>query len=124
MHERGYDAVWIELEVVRLVLIAAQRQHMLLRLLALLLQRDAHLLCTDRIDIVVELQHLVLLDAAPFNTSPAGAYAFTALWIVKEDALGLADLHGRARAWRNEVMASPSEHTPGHQRHAPAPAVL
>src|SRR5215813_2946853 len=33
---------------------------MLLGLLALLLERDAHLLRADRIDVVVELQHLVL----------------------------------------------------------------
>src|SRR5262245_66620723 len=33
---------------------------MLLGLLALLVERDAHLLRADRIDVVVELQHLVL----------------------------------------------------------------
>src|SRR5258705_10484790 len=115
MHERGYDAVWIELEVVRLVLVAAQRQQMLLRLLALFLQRDAHLLRTDRIDVVVELEHLVLhrrrtirVGSAPvraaasagarlvhrIRTLPAGAYAFTTPSIVKEDEVGLSGLHG------------------------------
>jgi len=59
--EGGHDSARIELEISRLVLIAAQREHVLLRVAALLLQRDAHLLRTDRVDVVVELQHIVLL---------------------------------------------------------------
>src|SRR6201987_1657225 len=96
---------------------------MLPRVLALLLQRYAHLLRTDRIDVVVKLQHLVLhrrrrirvgspLGCAPPSprqarasarrTLPAGAYAFTALSIVKKDAVGSPSLQPRPRATQRD----------------------
>ena len=58
--QRRHDPVRIELEIFRLVLVAAQRQDMVLGLLAFLLQCDAYLLRADRIDVVVEFQHAFL----------------------------------------------------------------
>jgi len=57
-----FNAVRVEPHIGRVVLIALQREQMLPGLLALLLKRDAHLLSTNRIDVVLELQHGFLLN--------------------------------------------------------------
>ena len=65
VNEGGHDSVRIELEIGGLVLIAAQGEQVLLRWLTLLRERDAHLLRADRVDVVVELEHCILLPLPP-----------------------------------------------------------
>src|SRR6185437_13864775 len=105
---------------------------MLPRVLALLLQRYAHLLRTDRIDVVVKLQHLVLHRRRRIRVGSAGvraAFATRGSCIGPPNAAGRsACFHGaldsqegcgwvldnRASARRSEVTASPRAYAPGH----------
>ena len=58
--QRGYHPVRIELQVRGVVLVATQRHYMVFGLLALFHERDAYLLGADRIDAVVEFEHVIL----------------------------------------------------------------
>jgi two-component system cell cycle response regulator CtrA len=58
--ERRHDGVRIEIQICRLELVAAKRHHMVFRFLPFLMQGDADLLGTDRIDAVVKFKHVVL----------------------------------------------------------------
>jgi hypothetical protein len=55
VNERRHDPVRIAREIGRLVLVAAQSQQMFFGLQARLRQRDSHLPCANRINVVVEL---------------------------------------------------------------------
>src|SRR5271170_2616279 len=61
VHQRRHHSVRVELHIDGIVLVPLQREKMLLGLLAFFLQRDAHLLGTNRIDVVIEFQHSYLL---------------------------------------------------------------
>ena len=98
--EGGHDSVRIELEIGGLVLIAAQGEQVLLRWLTLLRERDAHLLRADRVDVVVELEHRILLPLPPQRASRRNAFlsgrdAFTALPAVKGDGPSLRGVYSR-----------------------------
>jgi hypothetical protein len=60
MHQRGHHAVGIELAIGRIVLVAAQRQQVLLDLETLFMKRNPHLLRADRIDVVIMFEHAAL----------------------------------------------------------------
>src|SRR5271154_4016973 len=63
MHQCRHHAIGIELHVGRVVLIALQRQQMLRDLPAFFLERDTHFLSANRIDVVIELQHVLRLES-------------------------------------------------------------
>src|SRR5580692_6880075 len=61
MHQCRHHAIRIEFHISGVVLVALQREQMLLDRLALFLERDPHLLGAYRIDVVIKLQHVFLL---------------------------------------------------------------
>ena len=60
--QRRHNAVRVEPQVRRIVLVSAQRHDVVVGLQALFHERNAHLLGADRIDAVVELEHFILTD--------------------------------------------------------------
>src|SRR6516164_1688447 len=60
VNERRHDGVRVKLPVRGIELIATQRHDVVVGFLALFLEGDADLLGTDRVDIVIEFQHVIL----------------------------------------------------------------
>jgi hypothetical protein len=70
MDQSRNDPIRIKLKIRGIVLIPAQGHDVIYGFLALLLQRYANLLCADRIDVVIEFQHVILPHRPIIKTKP------------------------------------------------------